>query len=98
MERCNMEISLRDYLGINSFGYRPDGTKLSHEEQFSAIVNLIGLDRCIGYIPFTKEEIQEAIKNDYHLNTTDIKEWEDMHKIFPYQLVNKKSDRSHVVL
>lgn len=63
-----MATIIRDYLGINSCGYKPDGTKSSHEEQYSAIVNLIGLDRCITFIPFAEEVIRVALKEDSLMN------------------------------
>lgn len=75
-------MNINEYLGINSFGKKEDGTEMPHEEKYTAIVNAIGLKNCISYIPATKEEIQEALKTDEHLNNIPIKLWDREHAYF----------------
>lgn len=79
-----MGKSINQYLGINNRREREDGSTITHEEKFGTIVNDIGLDTCIRYIPFTKEEIQEAIETEDYLNSLPIRDWESQHDYFKY--------------
>ena len=50
---------------------------ISHEEIYTRAINLFGgLDAVIPYIPFTLEEIKEALKTDKHLNNLSMKTWD----------------------
>ena len=56
---------------------RTTGEKLTHEEIYTRAIELLGgLDAVIPYIPFSLEEIQEAIKEDEHLNNLSMKKWD----------------------
>lgn len=53
------------------------GETLTHREIYTKAINLLGgLDAVIPYIPFTLEEIQEALKSDEHLNNLPIRRWD----------------------
>ena len=82
-----MGKSISEYLGIDSLNRRPDGTEMSHQEKYGAIVEAIGLNTCKYYIPATKEEIVEALKTDKHLNNIPIKKWDDQHEYFKKHFV-----------
>ena len=74
-----MSKNMNQFLGLNSFGKREDGTEMTHEEKYTTIVNAIGLNAFIPCIPATKEQIQEALKTDEHLNNIPLKKWDNMH-------------------
>ena len=84
-----MGKSIKEFLGLNAFYKREDGTVMTHKEIFTAIVNLVGLDTCIQYIPATKEEIQTALDTDEHLNNISHKKWCDKHESFKHILIRK---------
>ena len=53
------------------------GEKISHKEIYTRAINLFGgLDAVIPYIPFTLEQIQEALKSDEHLNNLPMNKWD----------------------
>ena len=79
-----MATSIRDYLGINSIGEKQNGEKMSHEEVYSTIVNAIGMDKCIHYLPETKHDILEAYKEDKHLNNIPLAKWDFAHSDFKF--------------
>lgn len=74
-----MARSIRDFLGINAYGEKEDGTKMSHEEQYERIVNVIGLQSLIELIPATQQQINEALEEDEHLNNIPLKKWDAQH-------------------
>ena len=72
-----MHKSIKDYLGLNAHFERKDGTKMSHDEMYTKIVNDIGLEECIRLIPATIEEVQKALKTDKGLNHIPLRKWDD---------------------
>ena len=53
------------------------GEKISHKEIYTRAINLFGgLDAVIPYIPFTLEQIQNALKTDEHLNNLSMAKWD----------------------
>ena len=75
-------MNVRTFVGVNSIYMKENGEKMSHEEVFTKIVETIGLENCIAYIPATKEEIQKALEKDSYLNNIPLKKWEDNHPLF----------------
>lgn len=79
--------NVRQFLGLDSFDTNAEGVKMSHNEKYEAIVNAIGLERCIHYLPASKEKIIRALKTDEHLNNIKLEEWDAQHHSFKSQLV-----------
>jgi hypothetical protein len=53
------------------------GQKLTHREIYTRAINILGgLDAVIPYIPFSLEEIKEALKTDEHLNNLSMQKWD----------------------
>ena len=74
--------NIQQFLGLNSFDTNAEGVKMSHNEKYEAIVNAIGLERCISYLPASKEKIIKSLKTDEHLNNINIKLWDEQHDSF----------------
>lgn len=55
------------------------GKEVSHEEKYRTVVEAIGLQRLISYLPADKKEIQKALKEDNSLNNIPLQRWDDMH-------------------
>lgn len=66
MEKKSMNVY--EFAGCNNAQVRPDGTKMHYREVFTKVVNAIGLERLIPYIPATLEQIQQAVYDDQYLN------------------------------
>ena len=50
---------------------------ITFDEKLYKLIEYIGLDNIIPYIPVTKEVIKKALcNNDYHLNTISISIWD----------------------
>lgn len=79
-------MNLKEYAGVNSIYEKPNGEKLTHEEVYTKIVNAIGLNTCAGYMPISIEKLKTALEKDEHLNTIQLKKWDDMQPIFRYEL------------
>ena len=48
-----------------------------HAKNYENVVNSIGLEKLIPYIPFDKQRIRSALEaHDTNLNTLSIKEWD----------------------
>ena len=77
-----MAGNMNDYLGINSFGKLPDGSEMPWEEQHRTVVNAIGLDNCIKYLPKGGvERFAEALRTNEHLNNIPLVEWDACYRI-----------------
>lgn len=69
-------MTINEFCGVNSLYERPDGTKITHTEMYTMIVNKVGLDNCKSFIPATKEQIIEALKTDEYLNNIPVAKWD----------------------
>jgi hypothetical protein len=73
-------MNMNKYLGIDSFGKRPDGTEMTHHEKYSTLVNAIGLNKLIPFIPADLEQVKKALaEGEGHLNEIPIKLWDNKH-------------------
>lgn len=78
--------SINDFVGINAFGERPDGTKITHEEKYETVVNAIGLQRCLNYVPVDLEKLPALYEEDEHLNNVPLHKWDMAHPFFRSEL------------
>ena len=48
-----------------------------HKEKYEKIVNFLGYENVLKYLPFNEEQIRKAYygKNDEHLNSLSIRKW-----------------------
>lgn len=53
------------------------GKNAPHREKMQIIVNALGFENVVACIPYTKNQIREAIKTDEHLNNLPIKKWDE---------------------
>lgn len=51
---------------------------LTHSQYYTSLVDALGYEDILKYIPFSLLEIYKAIKKDKHLNNLSIKKWDDM--------------------
>lgn len=79
--------TIKQFLGLNAFDTTAEGVKMSHNEKYEAIVNAIGLERCIQYLPASKEKIIQSLKTDEHLNNIPLKLWDEQHTAFKHQFL-----------
>lgn len=77
-----MGQSIKQYIGLNSFYKKPDGSEMTHKEIYTKLVNDIGLNNIIPYIPATKSEIEQSLQTDPYLNTIPIEKWTNQHDAF----------------
>lgn len=84
-------MSIKEYVGVNSVNERPDGTKMSHNEKFGRVVELLGLDSLKGLIPGTKEQLTAMYEEDVHFNEGNIhiEEWRRQHRWVGQLLASK---------
>lgn len=85
--------SIKDFVGIDSLYKRPDGTEMKHDEVYGTVVNAIGLERCLGYVPVELEKLPALYEEDEHLNNVPLKKWDAQHISFKYELVRKGINR-----
>lgn len=53
------------------------GEQLSHSEIYGRIIDKLGgVDAVWKCVPFTLEQVQQALKTDEHLNNLPIREWD----------------------
>lgn len=50
-------------------------TDVTHEEKYDCIINLIGIDKLIPLVPFSKEQIKTAYSKDINLNNLNYNAW-----------------------
>lgn len=81
-----MSTSVKDYVGINSLYKREDGSEMAHEDIYTEVVNGIGLEQCLTYMPVSKDEIKEAFNTNRNLNSIPLSKWDRMHPRFKHQL------------
>jgi hypothetical protein len=82
--------SINDFVGINAFGERlTDGTKMSHEEKYGTVVNAIGLEKCLFYVPTKLDKLESLLEEDEHLNNVPLRKWDAQHASFKYEMVRK---------
>lgn len=77
-----MRKNIKEYVGIDSQFKREDGTRMAHVEIYTKIVNDIGLEECIPYIPVSREEVQDALEKNSSLNDIPLEKWDTMHPPF----------------
>ena len=74
-----MRKSIKEYVGIDSHVKRDDGTRMAHVAIYTKIVNDIGLEECIPYIPVSREEVQDALEKNNSLNDIPLAKWDNMY-------------------
>lgn len=55
-----------------------DKDKMSHRHFYTKVVDTLGYEDILKYVPFSLIEITKAFKKDIHLNNLDIKKWDEM--------------------
>lgn len=69
-------MNFRGFLGLDSYDKDNTGKEWTHSEKYQAIVNALGYEAIKECIPFTLDQIKEAIKTDEHLNNLPLKKWD----------------------
>lgn len=72
-------MDMKQAVGIRSCNIdATSGAKLSHEEVYGRVIDYLGgVGVVSGFVPFTKEQIAEALKTDEHLNNLPMKRWDN---------------------
>lgn len=73
-----MGTTVKQYLKLDAFGRREDGTKPTHKETYETIVNDIGLGAFIPLMPVGLEQMKAALAEDQHLNNIPLKRWDNV--------------------
>ena len=75
--------SIKDFVGVNSVNERlTDGTKMTHDEVYGTVVNAIGLERCLSYVPVELEKLPALYEEDEWLNNVPLNKWDIQHGQF----------------
>lgn len=71
-------MTLQDAINIHQCDRdKTTGKQLTHEEISTRAINVLGgLDVIIPYIPFTRDEIKEALQKDKNLNNLRLTTWD----------------------
>lgn len=70
-------MNLNQFIGLDSKQRFADGTEPTHKEKQTLIIEKLGgLEAIKPYIPFTFDEIKEALATDEHLNNLSMKKWD----------------------
>jgi hypothetical protein len=69
-------LNFKGFLGLDSYDKDSSGKQWTHAEKYQAIVNALGYDAVKRCIPFTLDQIKEAIQKDEHLNNLSMKKWD----------------------
>lgn len=51
---------------------------LTHDEYYTRVVDALGYEDVLKYIPFSLVEVAKAIKKDEHLNNLSLDKWDEM--------------------
>lgn len=70
-------MNIKDFAGVNNLFEKPNGEKMSHQELYTKVVKGIGLEVCEKYIPVSIEKLRDALQVDPHLNTIELKKWDN---------------------
>lgn len=68
-------MNIKQFLGLNTFNQNENGEEMQHEEIYSTVVNAIGLDTLVPYLPATKDNLEKAYEKDQYLNNIPLKKW-----------------------
>ena len=69
-------MNVKEFLNLDSLNIDKDGNAISHEEKYTRIVNAIGLEKCVHYLPETKENLKLALEEDEFLNNIPLQKWD----------------------
>lgn len=69
-------MNFKQFLGVDSLDRMANGTTLTHKEKYETIVNALGYEDVKRCVPFTIEQITEAIKTDEYLNDLAMSKWD----------------------
>lgn len=85
-------MNLRQFANVDSY-YRDidTGHEVPWKEYMARIIGKLGLHNIKSYIPFSLDLIREKLKEDEHLNNTDIRSWDLATGFAPYINKNTKT-------
>lgn len=70
-------MNIKQFANVDSYLRDLDnGNELEWREYMGRVVNKIGIDNIMPYIPYDMKTLNKAYKADMHLNTLDIKVWD----------------------
>ena len=55
-----------------------DKDKMSHRQFYTKVVDTLGYEDVLKYLPYSLVEISKAIKKDEHLNNLPLCKWDEM--------------------
>lgn len=82
-----MNKNVKAYVGIDSQFRKEDGTQMTHDEMYTKVVEGVGLDRCLEFMPVSQDDLKAAFDKDKNLNTIPLAKWDRMHPVFKHQLI-----------
>ena len=56
----------------------PEIKRLDFEEQYSYVINKIGIDNLIEVLCWSKEELQQAYRKDKNFNSISLVKWDNL--------------------
>lgn len=63
-------MTINEYLGLDNFDTDKNGKRWSHRKKYTEVVKALGFENIRALIPFSKDELAAALKEDKHLNTS----------------------------
>lgn len=83
-------MNLKEFVNVDSF-YRDinTGKKISWEDYMSRVIEKLGIENIKRYIPYEIDYLKEKLKDDIHLNNTNIRAWDAASGFIP--VVNRKT-------
>ncbi|TWL39531.1 hypothetical protein P5637_07180 [Bacillus paralicheniformis] len=69
-------MTILEFLESKRMNRDEDGNEISYEEARIKVVNALGFEKCVECLPASKEEIQEALKNDKYLTKISFERWD----------------------
>jgi hypothetical protein len=71
-----MGKTIAQYLNLDGYGRKADGTDITHKEKYETLVNDIGLHNLVPLMPASKDAMTAALAADEHLNSIPLKYWD----------------------
>lgn len=73
-------MNIKEFSNVDSdFRKHQSGTRISHEEMYTKVVQSIGLESLEQFLPAPKNELREALAEDESMNTIPLDEWDRCH-------------------
>ena len=96
MDKGDENMNLKQFANVDSFNRDLDtGEEISWHDYMSRVIEKLGIENIKPYIPFDLGYLKEKLKEDIHLNNTDIQYWDYASGCIPVINVKTKVQTWH---